>query len=79
MSRPENRRSFFIANESTKIEVTTDEIRLTQGGGVFVFNSVEDYMAFVNRIGILTVKLDQELNPPEEDNGTSHNDNEPPA
>lgn len=79
MSRPENRRRFFISTESTQIEVTAEDLRLKEGGGVFVFNSVDEFNAFVNRLGILAVKLAQELNPPPDESNNPDGSETPPA
>lgn len=61
MSKAENTRPFFLSIESTKLEVKDDELRLHQGGGVFVFTTPQDFMEFVSRLGILAVRLDQEM------------------
>jgi len=69
MSRPENRREFTIIEGPTALKMTDVGLFLTHSGTAIAFTNVEDFQEFVNRLGILTVRLDQMLNPlPGDDN-----------
>lgn len=79
MSRPENRREFTIIEGPTALKMTDVGLFLTHGGTAIAFTTIEDYMEFVNRLGILTVRLDQALNPPPDDSNNPDSSETPPT
>ncbi len=79
MSKQENTRRFQITEGPTVLSMGDNGLFLQQGGNAIAFSNIEDFMEFVNRIGIVAVRLDQEMQNLAARAQTRHDDEETPT